>query len=60
MGYFHWAVNHTVGWGFGHYTTNHIEGYWSWLKRVCIFNEGYNCNSVEMAQRELDRGNWII
>jgi len=39
-------VNHAVGWGFGHSTTNHIESFWSILKDVCIFNDGYNCTNL--------------
>ena len=47
LDYNHLVVNHAVGWGFGDFTTNHIESYWDLLKNECIFNEGYYCNNLE-------------
>lgn len=49
LGYNHWVVNHALGWGSGHWTTNRIEGYWSIIKKVCVFNEGFNCETIEAA-----------
>ena len=34
-GFNHNFVNHALGWGFGDWTTNHIEGFWSYIKSIC-------------------------
>ena len=47
LDYNHIVVNHAICWGFGAFTTNHIEGFWGVLKKECLFNEGYNCTHLE-------------
>ena len=32
LDYNHIPVNHAIGWGHGHFTTNHIENFWGVVK----------------------------
>ncbi|KAL4473466.1 hypothetical protein ABPG72_012145 [Tetrahymena utriculariae] len=59
-GYQHFPINHSLGFGSGSMTTNHIESFWSELKRIGPFNKGGNYNTLEEVQKDLDLTLWKL
>jgi len=61
-GYDHRVVNHSVGFGEGFFTTNHIESVWSELKALTKHSQGSiigsGFNKKEGIQHHIDVGIW--
>jgi len=63
-GFDHRVVNHSVGFGHGFFTTNHIESIWSELKFLTKKSQGivkgYGENKREGIQHHIDVGIWRL
>jgi len=58
LGYDHRVVIHEQGPGRGTETTNHIESFWSELRRLGVFDKGFNTNDIAKVQERVNVALW--
>lgn len=60
LGYSHHKVNHSIGFGIGTYTTNHVENLWSRIKGTGLFEEGFSSSDYSAVYRQLKIAEYLV